>query len=387
MKKVIKFSMIILSLFITIQTTIAFYNSNTKLVNPIVTEKYNIRINGSGGIFSSKDVVISQGMTTLPIPVKKGYTFLGYSNSINGNVNFNYAIDNIEKINNKTIYAKWNVDRYSINYNLNGGNIDNPKTSYTVEENIILQTPTRKGYIFNGWTEGNSIPKGSIGNKTFTANWSVNRYSINYNLNGGEIDNPKTSYTVEENITLKTPTKIGHTFTGWTGGNNIPKGSTGNKTFTANWSVNSYTVTYLVDGNVWQSKKINYGDKIPTDKPTTDNWHHFYGWNNYQNTMPNYDVTLTGTIDFTKCSITTGHSQPNQEPWRTDKFIKELASVGIIGWKEDYGNGGGKYVTTAQIYPINKIESGFSKMWNSSGSTLRWVHIQCDNGYSYVKTR
>lgn len=323
MKKVIKFSMIILSLFITIQTTIAFYNSNTKLVNPIVTEKYNIRINGSGGIFSSKDVVISQGMTTLPIPVKKGYTFLGYSNSINGNVNFNYAIDNIEKINNKTIYAKWNVDRYSINYNLNGGNIDNPKTSYTVEENIILQTPTRKGYIFNGWTEGNSIPKGSIGNKTFTANWSVN----------------------------------------------------------------SYTVTYLVDGNVWQSKKINYGDKIPTDKPTTDNWHHFYGWNNYQNTMPNYDVTLTGTIDFTKCSITTGHSQPNQEPWRTDKFIKELASVGIIGWKEDYGNGGGKYVTTAQIYPINKIESGFSKMWNSSGSTLRWVHIQCDNGYSYVKTR
>ena len=515
MKKAIRLLLILLSLFVVIETAFAFFNTTANLNNSILTKRYNISISANGGYFTNKKVVVSRNATTLPIPNRVGYTFLGYSKIKDGEVNYNYNIEDVNAINNTNIYAKWKINNYSISYNLNGGSLSNPINSYTVEQRVTLPIPTKKGYTFTGWSNSNTIEKGSIGNKTFTANWKINSYSISYNLNGGSLSNPINSYTVEQRVTLPIPTKKGYTFKGWSNSNVIEKGSTGNKTFTANWQVNSYsisynlnggslsnpinsytveqrvtlpiptkkgytftgwsnsniiekgsignksftanwqvnsysisynlnggslsnpinsytveqritlpiptkkgytftgwsnsntiekgsvgnksftanwniktfTVTYLVDGNVWQTKRINYGDVIPADRPATDNWHNFYGWNNYQNTMPEHDLILTGTIDFTKCAITTGHSQPSEEPWRTDKFIRELASVGITGWKVDFGNGGGKFVTTAQIYPIDQIEAGFATMWNSSGSTLRWVHIQCDNGYSYVKTR
>ena len=84
-------------------------------------------------------------------------------------------------------------------------------------------------------------------------------YSIKYNLDGGELTNPVKSYTIEsKTITLPTPTKQGYKFTGWTDASGkavtkIAAGSTGNKTFTANWEADSnipYTVEYyLMDTN------------------------------------------------------------------------------------------------------------------------------------------
>ena len=48
----------------------------------------------------------------------------------------------------------------------------NLPTVYTVEETVTLPTPNKAGYSFNGWAEADSIEKGSIGNKTFTATWT-----------------------------------------------------------------------------------------------------------------------------------------------------------------------------------------------------------------------
>lgn len=71
-----------------------------------------------------------------------------------------------------TLYAIWKALAYSITYNLNGGtNSSSNPTSYTVESNTItFANPTRPYYTFQGWTLS-SIPKGSNGNKSTTANW------------------------------------------------------------------------------------------------------------------------------------------------------------------------------------------------------------------------
>ena len=73
------------------------------------------------------------------------------------------------------------INTYKINYVLNDGvlNIENP-TSYTVATaTFTLNNPVRTGYKFLGWSESGSdvinisvtIKKGTIGNKTFIANW------------------------------------------------------------------------------------------------------------------------------------------------------------------------------------------------------------------------
>jgi len=64
-----------------------------------------------------------------------------------------------------------------------------------------------------------SIYKGTTGNKSYTANWIPINYTITYNLDGGTANN-KTSYNIETaTFTLSNPTKNGYVFVGWTGSN------------------------------------------------------------------------------------------------------------------------------------------------------------------------
>ena len=75
---------------------------------------------------------------------------------------------------------------YTITYNLDGGSISGQKTTYTKEDTFTLPTPTRTDYTFMGWTGSNgttkqktvTIPKGTTGNLTYTANWAITRLEI-----------------------------------------------------------------------------------------------------------------------------------------------------------------------------------------------------------------
>ncbi|MCM1169723.1 MAG: InlB B-repeat-containing protein [Bacteroides sp.] len=151
-----------------------------------------------------------------------------------------------------TLEAHWEIISYFISYELNGGvnATDNP-TAYTVESPTLqLQNPMREHYTFEGWQEGSQIESGSTGSKTFTAQWSPIEYSITYELNGGTnaVDNP-TAYTIESaTLQLKNPTREYYNFEGWQEGSQIETGSTGNKTFTAQWSPVEYTISYVLNG-------------------------------------------------------------------------------------------------------------------------------------------
>ena len=97
----------------------------------------------------------------------------------------------------------------------------------------------------NLYAPGESVPEVVT---TLTAQWTVNQYTITYNLAGGTAEGNPSTYTIETKaFTLKNPTKSGYTFTGWSGtgldGENnmtvtIPTGSTGNRIYTAHWRYN-----------------------------------------------------------------------------------------------------------------------------------------------------
>ena len=102
------------------------------------------------------------------------------------------------------------------------------------------------------------------------------RYTVTYDLAGGTLEEEKTNptiYTIEtESFTLNNPSKVGYTFAGWTGSNGeepeitvtIEQGSTGNKTYTANWTANTDTKyiieTYEMDLN-GEYVKVNTEEK------------------------------------------------------------------------------------------------------------------------------
>lgn len=231
------------------------------LTNYTVTYHLNGGKNSSGNPTSYN---VNTNTIILKNPSKTGYTFSGwYSDS-----SFKNKVTQILKgsTGNRSLYAKWTLTNYKITYNLYGGkNTSSNPATYNVNTNTItLRSPTKTGYTFNGWyttssykTKVTQIPKGSTGNKTFYAKWTLTNYKITYNLNGGKnaSGNPATYNKNTNTITLKSPAKTGYTFNGWyttssykTKVTQISKGSTGNKTFYAKWTANTYKIRYNRNG-------------------------------------------------------------------------------------------------------------------------------------------
>ncbi len=200
----------------------------------------------------------------LPTPVRTGYIFLGWTGE--GITEPQKTIEIPQgSTGDRTYTANWQVIEYTIITLLEGGNAGSSEVYfYTVEQTVTLPTPTRTGYTFLGWTgEGITtpqpnvtIPKGSTGDKTYIENWELTEYNIAMDLNGGS-GQEKVVYTMtDEDFELPTPTRHGYEFVGWTGEGittpqtsvKIPKGSTGNKAYTANWQVIEYTITLDTNG-------------------------------------------------------------------------------------------------------------------------------------------
>ena len=198
-----------------------------------------------GSAVPAQSVEAGQKLQKPTDPEKAGYTFDGWTY-----LGENWSFVGYVVTEDMTLTASWTPIKYAITYNLNGGTnaAANPAT-YTVEDAVTLAAPTRTGYTFAGWSDGGTIAKGSTGTKTFAANWEIITYAVSYELNGGTnaAANPAT-YTIEDAVALAAPTRKYYTFTGWSDGGKIAKGSTGDKTFTASWTPIEYAVTYDLGG-------------------------------------------------------------------------------------------------------------------------------------------
>ena len=253
--------------------------------------QYTITFDTDGG---SEVAPITQdygsAITAPAAPTREGYTFTGWDKTIPATM----------PAGDMTITAQWTVNQYTITYDLDGGTAEGNPDTYTVETDAFtLKNPTRPGYTFTGWSgtdltgEDNltvTIPAGSTGDRSYTAHWSLNTYSITYDLNGGTVSGNPDFYTVESAaITLNQPTRIGYTFTGWSGTNltgednltvTIPTGSIGNRSYTAHWSLNTYSITYDLDGGTAFGNPDSYtveSAAITLNEPTKAGYV-FTGW-------------------------------------------------------------------------------------------------------------
>ena len=90
------------------------------------------------------------------------------------------------------------------------------------------------------------------------------------------------------------PTKEGYNFSGWS---EIPETMPAHDvTVTGTFSINSYKLTYVVDGVEYKSYDIEYGATITPEAEPTKEGYTFSGWSEIPATMPAHDVTVTGTF-------------------------------------------------------------------------------------------
>ena len=207
-----------------------------------LTDGCTVTFDTDGGSAVEPQTVVSGRKAVRPAdPVRTGYTFAGWY--LDGEV---YDFDT-PVTTDLTLTAHWTANQYTITFDTAGGSEIAPITQDYGTPITAPADPTRNGYTFVGWSP--ALPAAMPAeNMTVTAQWRVNRYTITYDLDRGTADDNPTGYTVEtETFTLKNPTRPGYIFSGWsgtglTGEDNltvtIPKGSTGNRSYTAHWRYN-----------------------------------------------------------------------------------------------------------------------------------------------------
>ena len=357
---------------------------------------------------------------TLPTPPRTGYTFLGWTGEGITTPQPNVTIPK-GSTGDKTYIENWELTEYNITMELNGGS-GQEKVVYTMtDEDFELPTPTRNGYEFVGWTGEDittpqtsvKIPKGSTGNKAYTANWQVIEYTITLDTNGGPVVSP-IKYTVEDLFTLPYILRPGYEFAGWTldGSGMLPftpliiyPGTTGDLHYKAEWRLAEYTITMDLDGGSGQEKVVYTITDEEFELPTpTRNGYEFVGWTGERITTPQTSVKIpkgsTGNkaytanwkvIRYTITLVTNGGAVIASIPYTVEDSVTlpippDRPGYEFSGWVLD---GSGQFPSTPMIIPkgstgdrIYKAEwrvATYTITYVSHGKAYNWVQYTINN--------
>ena len=307
----------------TLSSNIELYTAWTE----IPLGNFAVTFNSMGGSPVDNQIIEENSCATKPAdPERAGYTFGGwYTNSDYDSDTYDFVTPVTAPI---TLYAKWTINTYTITYSGIDEDATNPNAdinTYTVESNTIsLADASKTGYTFDGWfdAEGNkvtSIDKGSTGNKTFTAQWTIEEYEVTFMTNcyNGTSDKPiNYSFVVSYNekaseyVQRISPlTREGYTLEGWYTDSTFKNKYdfdtpvTAALTLYANWTINTYTITYSSDyGEAFAVKTVEWGTKLSEDdiaEIEAEGWV-FKGWKiSETSTYATTDTTVTDNITLT----------------------------------------------------------------------------------------
>lgn len=273
--------------------TVSRITANTHITPVFVLKSYTVTWNPNGGSVSPTSTIKTHGSTlgTLPTPTRAAdaqytYTFKGWFTAATGGTQVSASTT---VTGNVTYYAQWTATlrSYTATFNGNGGGTPSPSTITKTygSELGTLPTCSRTGYTFLGWytasSGGTKISSTTkiTGTVTYYAQWSINSYTLIYNVNGGNAVSPASKSVQYGSAygTLPTPTKSStaeftYTFAGWftaaSGGTQVTANTTmgaGNTTIYAHWTATrrSYTINYQTTyGSLNRtSQSVAYGSK------------------------------------------------------------------------------------------------------------------------------
>ena len=237
--------------------------------------------------YKSMEVEYGASITPEAEPVKEGYTFSGWS-----------LIPETMPAHDVTVTGSFTVNKYKLTYVVDGAEYKSMEVEYGTTITPEAE-PTKEGYTFSGWSLiPETMPAHDV---TVTGTFTKGNYKLTY-LVDDEIYKV-ISYDFGDKITPEAaPQKDGHTFSGWS---EIPETMPAHDVIvTGSFSVNKYRLTYMVDGAEYKSFEVEYGTKITPESEPTKEGYTFSGWSWIPNKMPAEDVVVTGYFTVNKYTLT-----------------------------------------------------------------------------------
>ena len=277
---------------------------------------YMIGFDTLGGTLIDSIIVEENQTLTLPEqPTREGYTFVGWFTDESYETEYN---EDLPVTSNFMLYAKWNINSYTITFRDKDGLILNSyELVYGTEiaNELIPSDLDLEDFRFVDWDQvvPETMPAENI--ELQATYVEIVRYLIEYNTNGGTIIE---DVIVEQGYTLQlpdAPEKEGYEFLDWYIDEELTilydnsSVVTDNLVLYAKWSILSFTLRFeLEDGTEISTYEVEYntviGGLIPSD-PSLDGLY-FTGWNqSIPYRMPANDVTFIATFEplITSCDV------------------------------------------------------------------------------------
>ena len=230
-----------------------------------------------GKVYRTQTIDCGADIPTIEEPVKQGYTFSGWSE-----IPATMPAEDI------IITGSFTVNTYAVTYIVDGEVYAIDSIAYGCEI-VLRDEPVKEGHTFSGWSE---IPATmSDEDITITGSFTVNTYVVTYIVDGTVYVTDSVVYGAEI-VPRDEPTREGHTFSGWS---EIPATMpAANITIMGSFAVNSYTVTFMIDGEVYETMSVEFGAEIELPTPPEKEGHTFSGWLGVPDTMPAEDIVIEG---------------------------------------------------------------------------------------------
>ena len=228
-----------------------------------------------GTVLSAQSVAHGSAAAEPTAPEREGYAFIGWDKD------FSNVTEDM------TVTAQYSTNSYSITYTINGEEY----TAQTYEFGAEVSAPeytVPEGHTFSGWDIPETMPAENL---VLDAALTVNSYSITYTINGEEY----TAQTYEFGAVVSAPEYTvpeGHTFSGWDIPETMPAE---NLVLDAALTVNEYTVTYNINGEIYAIQVYAYGEEVFAPAYEVPDHFTFSGWDTPA-TMPAENIVLDATL-------------------------------------------------------------------------------------------
>lgn len=249
--------------------------------------QYNVTFKVDGQVYKTLAVNYGATITAPTAPTKEGHTFSGWT-----------SVPTAMPDSDVVITGTFAPNQYRVKFVADGQVVYNQLQNYgsTITP---PEAPAKKGHSFAGWgTVPATVPAEDV---EFTAAYTVNQYTITFKVDGEVYK----TLTLDYGATLtapEAPEKEGFVFSGWAGV--VATVPAENLTYEATFSKGNYVLKYVVDGVDYKTLALDYGDSIIPEAAPVKEGYTFGGWDEVPATMPADNVTITGTFTINQYTIT-----------------------------------------------------------------------------------
>ncbi len=236
-----------------------------------------------GTVLSAQSVAHGSAAIEPTAPEREGYAFIGWDKD------FSNVTEDM------TVTAQYSANSYSITYTINGEEY----TAQTYEFGAVVSAPeytVPEGHTFSGWDIPETMPAENL---VLDAALTANSYSITYTIN----DEEYTAQTYEFGAVVSAPEYTvpeGHTFSGWDIPETMPAE---NLVLDAALTVNSYSITYTINGEEYTAQTYEFGAAVSAPEYTVPEGHTFSGWD-IPETMPAENLVLDAALTVNEYTVT-----------------------------------------------------------------------------------